>query len=358
MGEPRVFIATDGYGETLSALKTCERIGSHLKEQGLRVRQHPMSDGSAGFIEALSAHREIDLHGVPVPGPLGQRTFATAGRLRGTWIVEAAQAVGLHLCGTERMPGRASSEGLGWLLNDLVRREIGPLIIGVGDGAAMDGGLGLACGLGLTALDSTGRRIQPPWGATALTRVAQLVGPPPLSDRIVQVLCSVQTTLADSIASSGPKKGVQSEDHTALDTAYKQWADVLNRWRVDHGDPEIDLHMAGGGSGGGLGLALHALTGAHLTRGATRFARMTQLAHAMSGADMVVTGSGPAACVVTSIARSIGTTVMSLTSAAQATPGPPQGPDQAIEMSQQTDEEDGFETGLVRLTEALLAHRP
>jgi glycerate kinase len=367
MAEFRVLVAPDSFGGYLSAPDACARMASPLSAAGFRVRSHPMSDGGEGLLDALGAHRSLELHGVPVPGPLGPTTFATAGRLDGAWVIESAAAVGLHLCGEDRKPGRASSEGLGWLLADLARRMEGPIIIGLGGSATVDAGLGLTQALGLTALDGNGRPIPAPWGATALTRVQRLVGPPPLTDRVVQVWADVRTELSEAAARFGPQKGVAATDIASLTEAHLRWADTLSQWRTDHGLPSVDAGMAGGGAAGGIGLTMRALVGAHIVEGAHRFARMTDLSGAMSRADAVVTGegrmdqtsfAGKVAEVVTASARRAGIPVFALVGAAADVPPPPLGPDRVIETGVVPDRDTAMDKGLHALVAALRDHRP
>lgn len=367
MAEARVVVAADSFGGFLSAPDACERIATGLRDAGLQVRTHPMSDGGEGFLDALGAHRNLELHGLPIPGPLGAPTFATAGRLDSAWIVESAEAIGLHLCGETRMPGRASSVGLGLLVQDLARRATGPFIVGLGGSATVDAGLGLAQGLGLTALDAQGRQVPQPGGATALTGVRRLVGPQPMTDRITQVLCDVRTPLADAAARFGPQKGVQPSDIAPLTAAHLRWADTLNRWRQDHGLSEVDASQAGSGAAGGLGLALNALVGGHLIAGAGRFSRMTDLRSALKGANVVVIGegrldatsyAGKVAEVVSTSARAIGATILAVVGDATDVPPAPAGPDQVIVAGETPDRDAAMHRAIADLVQAIALHRP
>ena len=362
----RVLVATDSYGGFCSAPDATAAIAEGLLGAGLGAHTHPMSDGGEGFLDALHAHRHMDFHGLPISGPIGRPTFATAGRLDETWVVESATAMGLHLCGKERMPGRATSAGLGTFLAHLASKAEGPFILGLGGSASVDGGLGMLQALGLHAIDEQGRTLEPRGGATRLTHVRRLVGPPPLHDRILQVLCDVQIPLREAAALFGPQKGVHREDIEPLTEAHARWADTLNRWRQDHGRDSIDPERPGGGAAGGLAFAAAAVLGGHLVAGAPLFARVSNLDQAIHQADAVVTGegrmdpttfSGKVASVVIDRARRDDTLVVALVGQAEDVPPPPAGPDHLILADSDPDPEAAFGPAIQALATLLKNQR-
>jgi glycerate kinase len=367
----QILIATDSFGGFLSAPEACSAIAQGLRDTGLdsstfRIQTHPMSDGGEGFLDALHAHRELDFHGVPIEGPLGRTSFATAARCDGTWIVESAAAMGLALCGQEQMPGRASSVGLGQLLVHLARKEEGPFIVGLGGSATVDAGLGMAQALGLHALDGDGKLIEAQGGATRLTQVARLVGPVPLMDHVFQVLCDVTTPLRQAAAEFGPQKGVHREDIEPLSSAHLRWADTLNRWRQDHRLDALNTDWTGGGAAGGVGFAAACILGGHLVTGAPTFARLTGLERAVQQADLVVTGEGKmdpttfkgkAPGIVIEHCRADETRVLAIVGQATEVPSPPKGPDAVICSSPNLDPKVGFERAIQELADAIKDQR-
>jgi len=361
-----ILVATDSYGGYRSAPDACTAIVEGLTTAGLRATAHPMSDGGEGFVDALHAHRPLDFHGVPVLGPIGRPTFATAGRLDETWVVESAAAMGLHLCGDERMPGRATSAGLGTLLAHLAQKDEGPFILGLGGSASVDGGLGMLQSLGLLAIDEDGRTMELRGGATALTRVHRLVGPVPLQDRVFQVLCDVRSPLREAAAVYGPQKGVHAEDIEPLTTALMRWSDTLNRWRQEHGLDALSPDWPGGGAAGGVGFAAAAVLGGHLVPGAPTFAKLTGLNAAIHQADAVVTGEGrmdPTTCLgkvvgfVTSRSQEDETLVLALVGEVSGEHTPDQGPDHLIVADGSDDRDEAFSAAIQALIVTLQDQR-
>src|SRR5664279_3388888 len=140
---------------------------------------------------------------------LGRTRVARVGRRDHGVVVEAAQVIPFDPTGHDVM--HASSRGLGELLAQL--QPAGPLVIGIGGTATMDGGEGL-----LEALD----RLPAP----------------------TTVLCDVQTTLYDAPRLFGPQKGATPEQVAELERRLRARADLA---------PYADL--PGAGAAGGLGAA-------------------------------------------------------------------------------------------------------
>jgi glycerate kinase len=142
---------------------------------GIECDQLPLADGGEGTIDALCDEWDE----CPVHDAFGRLRTARVGRRDHGVVVEAAQVIPFDPSGHDVM--HASSRGLGELLAQL--RPKGPLVIGIGGTATMDGGEGLL-------------------GARPL--------PAPTT-----VLCDVQTTLYDALSSTA--KGATPEQVVELE---------------------------------------------------------------------------------------------------------------------------------------------
>ena len=148
----RLLVSPDRFTGALSALHVAGALerGWLRTSPGDTVRLVPMSDGSAGLLEAVHAARGGRLVSVTVRGPLGEPVPASLlhvpGDAGGTVYVEGAQVLGRQLtpAGQElRHAESGSSAGLGELL--LTARELGAgrVVVGLGEAATHDGGAGL-----------------------------------------------------------------------------------------------------------------------------------------------------------------------------------------------------------------------
>jgi glycerate kinase len=173
----------------------------------------------------------------------------------GSVVVEAAEAVGLRLLAPGELdPLEASSRGLGELLVAIAGDASGPILVGLGDTATVDGGAGLL----------------------------ELVGDA-LDGRELQVLCDVRNPLLGERGAArafGPQKGASPEQVAELEARLAGMAELR---------PYADL--PGAGAAGGLGAALAAL-GGRLVAGAAVVLERIDFAGQARMADLVVTGEG------------------------------------------------------------------
>ncbi len=333
----RAVYAPDSYGGFLSAPAACALGAKLLGRRGLHLEPHPMADGGEGTLEVLRFHE-------------------VAGAVE---VVESARWLGFG-CEAMASPWRhRSSAPLG---RRLARPGDGPLVVGLGGTATMDGGAGALQALGLQLRDRSGRILPPGLAGGALHRVARVQGRAQPHGRIVELLVDVSTPLACAPELYGPQKGMQPSEIARQRDAFEGWGRALNRWRQEQGLQPLALDLPGGGAAGGLGFALAAV-GARLVPGAERIARLTGLDAQLRGADAVVLGEGrldrtsfegKVAQVVTARSRGLGVPrVIALVGRALQLPPPPLGPDRVIETGEPSME--AFVAALERLGDALAA---
>jgi glycerate 2-kinase len=258
------------------------------------VVEIPVADGGEGTVGALVAAHRGELRQVEVEGPLGAPVQAVFGLIDGgaTAVVELAAASGLPLLRLdERDPRRASTYGLGQLLEAARRAGARRIIAGIGGSATNDGGAGMAQALGYRLLDTDGRELER--GGAALSRLARIDagGLDPGWRRIaVEVATDVTNPLCGPNGATsvyGPQKGVTPEMIPELDSA------LANLARVVVADLGRDVaELPGAGAAGGTGAGLAAFLDARLVRGAPLVVEAAGLDRALPGATCVFTGEG------------------------------------------------------------------
>ncbi len=244
----------------------------------------PMTDGGQDATLALR-HLASGVRQLEIDAPQGDgRLSALALQLdEDSFFLESARVLGRAFAGD---PRTASSRGLGQALKQLARHD-GLIVVGLGGSGTMDGGLGLAQGLGLWVEGAPEHA-----GAVDLERATGLHGPAPLPDRLVAVWADVRTPLLDSARVFGPQKGADELFIERNTRDLERWAVLVNDWRRRQGRAPLPLDLPGGGAAGGLGWSLAALLDAHLVPGSRAAGRMLSLDEALRGADVLVTGEG------------------------------------------------------------------
>ncbi len=289
----RVLVVSDRFDAEVTA-----PVGAVAVADGWRherpddeVSTLPLSTGGTGLCEVLARDGDKWLD-VEVVGPHGLPVDARAlVRADGIGVVEVAAACGVGVDPSGRVdPGSSTTFGVGQLLRAVIDAGADRVLVGTGDCAALDAGLGALTGFGyrLRVADGSGLKI----GGGEIGRLDRIEPgwAPAVSGVGIEVLTDTWATLAQAADR-------YAADHLAPGAAVV--AGDLPGWRasLEHvgGVLERDLPGAGGttvrpggGAGGGLGAALHAALGAELVPGATRVGELLGLAEAVTSAEVVV----------------------------------------------------------------------
>ena len=239
----------------LKPIEAALALAAGLREGGAEALELPVADGGEGTAEVIASARTGGRWGESeVTGPLGERVRARYFVLEhGSAVVEAAEAIGLRLA-SRLDPLVASSRGLGELMLGAAAETSGPMIIGLGDTATVDGGAGLL----------------------------EVVGDG-LRGRALRAACDVRNPLLGergAVRAFGPQKGATPEMVEELERRLA----AMEQLR-----PYADL--PGAGAAGGIGAALAAL-GAELVSGAELVLEQVGFREAARAADLIVTGEG------------------------------------------------------------------
>lgn len=238
----------------LDAVDAAAALVEGAEAAGAKAVALPIADGGGGTAAVLASARDGSWHEAVVSDPLGRPVAARWLMLPDrTAVLEAAAAVGLPLLAAEeRDPLRASSRGLGELIQAALRERPDSLLVCLGDTATVDGGAGLLEVISTLPVSA---------------RAACDVGNPLLGPR-------------GAARAFGPQKGASPEEVDELEARLAARDDLR---------PVADL--PGAGAAGGLGAALAAL-GAELVSGAALVLELVRFRERARDAQLVVTGEG------------------------------------------------------------------
>ncbi len=256
-GDVRVVAAIDKFRGTATAADAAAAICRGAATVGWDCDARPMADGGEGTLDALGGANRRTM----VMGPLGDAVDADWRLSRRTAVIEMAHASGLALVGGAEGndPIAASTHGTGELISAALEAGATRIIVGVGGSATTDGGLGAL------------RALFPP----ARLRGVEMM-----------VACDVRTLFVDAAEVFGPQKGATPAQVELLRRRLERLAQI---YIEDYG---VDVRaIEGGGAAGGLAGGLAAI-GASLASGFDLVANETDLADAIEGADLVITGEG------------------------------------------------------------------
>ncbi len=293
---PHFLLAPDSFKGSLSAIEVCAAMqrGISRAVSAATIQAIPLADGGEGTLDAILQSRpDAELCTARVQNPLGEIIDAQWARLdEKTALIEMAQSSGLTLVSAAKRDAlRASSFGLGQIIQAALDAGCTKLLIGIGGSASSDGGSGMLRALGARFLDDKANELEN--GGAALNQLETLdltnldVR---LSDCVIEVLCDVSNPLCGTSGAAqifAPQKGASPEQVQVLAAGLERWAHIaqtqLGRdWS----------HTKGAGAAGGVGFALLAFCGAELVPGIERVLDIADFDAHLQRADYVFTGEG------------------------------------------------------------------
>lgn len=288
----RVVLAPDSFKGTITAADAATALAAGWVEADPSAEFviRPMADGGEGTVAAFAAAvpgaRTMPL---TVDGPAGTAVASswlllppTADAPDGTAVVDIASTSGIELLDGLR-PWDADTTGFGQAIAAALDHGVSRLILGIGSSASTDGGTGMLTALGARFLGADGQPVAR--GARGLADIAAVDLGALRTAPEVRVLTDVTNPLTGVRGAAGvfgPQKGlVAPADVAAVDAALGRLARLLG----------VDPELPGAGAAGGTGAAL-VRWGAVLAPGAAEVAELIDLAAAVQGADVVITGEG------------------------------------------------------------------
>ncbi|HEX2575516.1 MAG TPA: glycerate kinase [Aquihabitans sp.] len=253
----RILAAPDKFRGTATAAEVAGAIAAAGRSVGARTTEVPMSDGGEGFLEVFGGANRSTV----VTGPLGSPVEAGWRLADRVAVIEMARASGLALVGGAEGndPIAAATAGTGELIAAAVDAGARRVFVGHGGSATTDGGLA---------------------ALRALFPAARLRG--------VELVAAVDvhTPFLEAADTFGAQKGATASQIELLRRRLERLAQV---YLEDHG---VDVTtLPGAGAAGGLAGGL-ASVGATIESGFELIADELDLAGAVEGADLVVTGEG------------------------------------------------------------------
>ncbi|MFH1352238.1 MAG: glycerate kinase [bacterium] len=291
-----IIICPGRFKECLSSADAARQIEKGLKSSGLtaKICVLPLADGGRGTVDIILKNipgRRVKLK---VPGPIGKPVEAAYALIeRGkTAVIEMSSASGLELLEpAKRNPLKTTSYGTGQLIKDALQNGCKKIVVGLGDSATVDGGVGMASALGVRFLNSKGKSIGPGGGELAKIKKADVSK----MDRRVNgakiiAACDVKNTLLGRWGAArvyGPQKGATPAMVKVLERGLANFARVIKK------DTGRDVtRIPGGGAAGGLGAGLAAFLNAEIKSGFEITAEFLNLEKILAGCDIVITGEG------------------------------------------------------------------
>lgn len=293
----KIVVACDSFKGSLSSREVAEAVGYGIRNvfPSCKVVNVPVADGGEGTVEALVDALHGKMMKTDMSGPILTPVTAEYGISRDgkTAIMEMASASGLTLLPpSSRNPLLTTTQGVGEMIRDAIKRGCRKVLIGIGGSATNDCGLGMLMALGFRFFDESGNGIHVGCGKD-LERVTVIDDsdvPPAIRETEFIVACDVNNPLYGTDGAAyvfARQKGADDEMIVLLDKGMRHFSKVVGEY--------VGKDMSatpGAGAAGGLGFAFLSFLNASLKPGVDMVLDAIQFDDIIKEADLVITGEG------------------------------------------------------------------
>ncbi len=295
----KILVAPNAFKEAINSIEVAKYIASGLKKASddFQIIESPVADGGVGTLLVLARAVKGNLHEISVSGPMGGRVNARFGVVEDpesgekTGIIEMAEVAGLNRVPQKlRNPFKATTKGVGELVLAAVAKNCTKLIIGIGDSATIDCGIGFLSVLGVDFLNQSNRPVAENGnGVLSLVKID--------ATGLMRKLREVKIVVAADVSNklTGPngalmfaqQKGVAARMLPKADRIFRNFRQIILN---QHG---LDLNkVPGAGAAGGIGAGMAAILGAEMKSGFELVRDITGLEAKIKESDLVITGEG------------------------------------------------------------------
>ncbi|MCI0693532.1 glycerate kinase [candidate division KSB1 bacterium] len=311
----RILIAPAPYKECLDARTVAEIIEFGITQvlPDVQIQKLPLCDGGTGIVERFIEAKGGNKVRCRVHDSLMNEIESYFGLLNdGSAVIESAKAAGLALVPRDkRNPLVTSTYGVGDLIREAIKHGCRNILVGCGDSATNDGGVGMAKSLGFRFYDSFGEEIGEGGGELyKLARIDSTGLSVDLKNVQITVACNLTSILCGESGTTrryAKQKGATPEMIEHLSKCMEHYADILGEyvgWDI--------RYMPGTGAAGGLGAGLLAYTGAKLRYSMELVCEALNVESYLKETELVITGegmvdassaTGKAACAICLLAK-------------------------------------------------------
>lgn len=290
----KILIVPNSFKGSICAKDVAENLAHGLLKikPNLQITKIPIADGGSGTLEIINSSLKGKLVSLKATNPLGKKITTKYGIVprKKLAIIELARISGLHLLKEDLFnPLKTTTKGVGELIKNSIKRGCKRIIIGVGDSATIDCGIGAMSALGIKFLDKYQRPVS--LNCSGLLDLYSINSSAIKHLRKIEfiVLTDVSNTLSGPKGAMvyAPQKGATKRDLIIIDRALKNFRKVILR------QYKIDLDkIEGAGAAGGIAGGMYAIMNAKIISGFQFLSHLTNLKYAIADADFVATGEG------------------------------------------------------------------
>ena len=289
----KCLVIPDSFKGTMTSIEICdimkERILHHFPD--CEVITMPIADGGEGtvdcFLHVLGGKKIF----TRVKGPLFEDMETFYGISGQMAVIEIASVVGLSNVGKNYNLEKATTYGVGQLIEDAIHNGCKEIVLGLGGSCTNDGGAGAAAALGTKFYNDLGETFIPTGenlGRVIFIDVSKTREI--LKDCKITVMCDVDNPLYGKMGAAyvfGFQKGADNHTVQMLDEQLRKFSDTIKRIL------NIDVSMTkGAGAAGGMGAGAIAFLNAEIKSGIKMTLDISNFEKELKDCDLIFTGEG------------------------------------------------------------------
>lgn len=289
----KIIIAPNAFKGSLSPLKASRIIQKSIKILRAKTVLMPVSDGGDGLIEVLLYHFggrcvNLEIHDALLDKIKSRYCILTDGSA----VIEIAQACGFGVLKSKKTkPLNGSSYGVGEFIENILKKDVKKIYIGLGGSASNDGGAGMASALGVNFSDKSNNKL--PAGVKALKKLYKIDNSNinrKIKNTKIYAISDVVNPLLGRYGSArvyGPQKGATPAQVKIMAEALRQYTKIIKK------DLNKDVGSAkGGAAAGGIGAGSSAFLDAKIVNGSDFVLKLIKAEQKIKISDLVITGEG------------------------------------------------------------------
>jgi len=291
----KILIAPNSFKESLTSIEVARCIARGLKKASRRfkIMELPLADGGTGTAQIITKAFDGEFIRKKVSGPLDDKVTASYGVIKeqGVAVIELAEAAGLRLVPNQkRTPLNTTTAGVGELVRDAIERGYYKIILGIGDSATIDCGVGALSILGVKFLDAQDQEISHNCrGLLDLKKIETSAITRQVRRTKITVASDVKNILTGRYGALvyAKQKGAKRKDMPLILKALRNFKRVIAK--------QFDINLdkiPGSGAAGGIGGAFAALLNAQILSGFGFVQEIVRLEDEIKTSDLIITGEG------------------------------------------------------------------
>lgn len=283
----KCIVMPDSFKGSISSIDAC-----HIIQEAILAHQPdcvvdliPVADGGEGtvdcFLEALGGEKVT----VAVSGPFGEPVEAYYARCGNIAIIEMAQAAGLPQAEGRLNPAKATTYGVGELIQHAAEQGASEIYLGLGGSCTNDAGVGMARALGAVFYRGEDAFVPDADTLHQITRFDRSAVSMHLKGCTVTAMCDIDNPLFGEQGAAyvfAPQKGADEAMVQLLDQNLRALGTLIGE----------TADLPGAGAAGGMGAGVVAFLNGTLKPGIQTVLDLVSFEERLADTDAVFTGEG------------------------------------------------------------------